>query len=209
MSRATPIDDDGNDALDEAVPKSSSSTSIKGQQKKKKEQKQKQTVRWRDLPRKGQLAILTLARLSEPVTQTSLQSYMFYQLRSFDPSLPSSAIASQIGVLQGCFTFAQFMTAFLWGRFSDNAAWGGGRKRVILIGLLGTGISCVGFGFSKSFVSAVVFRSVGGMLNGNVGVMKTMISEIIVEKKFQSRAFLLMPMCFNIGMRSLYLSPRM
>ena len=37
------------------------------------------------------------------------------------------------------------------------------------------------------------------MLNGNIGVMRTMISEIIREKKYQSRAFLLLPMTFNIG----------
>jgi MFS family permease len=56
------------------------------------------------------------------------------------------------------------------------------------------------------------------MLNGNVGVMRTMIAEIIEEKKYtevldppndhfanlnscryQSRAFLILPMCFNIG----------
>ncbi len=30
-------------------------------------------VGWRDLPQKGQLAVLTLARLSEPLVQTSLQ----------------------------------------------------------------------------------------------------------------------------------------
>jgi hypothetical protein len=29
--------------------------------------------------------------------------------------------------------------------------------------------------------------------------MRTMISEIIKEKKFQSRAFLLLPMTFNVG----------
>ena len=154
-------------------------------------------VRWRDLPKKGQLAILTLARLSEPLTQTSLQSYMFYQLRSFDPSLQDSAISSQVGILQGCFTFAQFVTAVIWGRISD-AEWGG-RKRVMVIGLLGTGISCVGFGFSRSFAWAVFFRMLGGTLNGNVGVLRTMISEIVKEKKFQTRAFLLLPMCFNIG----------
>ena len=161
-------------------------------------------VRWRDLPKKGQLAILTLARLSEPLTQTSLQSYMFYQLRSFDPSLEDSAISSQIGILQGCFTFAQFMTAILWGRISD-AQWAG-RKRVLLVGLLGTGVSSVGFGFSRSFAWAIFWRTLGGALNGNVGVMRTMISEIIKQKKFQSRAFLLLPMCFNIG-RYLLLPP--
>lgn len=154
-------------------------------------------VAWRDLPRKSQLALLTLARLSEPLTQTSLQAYMFYQLRSFDPSLPASTISAQAGMLQGSFTAAQFVTAILWGRMAD-AEWGG-RKRVLLIGLAGTGVSCVGFGFSRSFWQAMVCRTLGGALNGNVGVMRTMISEIIKEKRFQSRAFLLLPMCFNIG----------
>ena len=154
-------------------------------------------VSWRDLPKKSQLAVLTLARLSEPLTQTSLQTYMFYQLKSFNPSLPTSVISAQAGVLQSSFTAAQFVTAIMWGRMAD-AEWGG-RKRVLLIGLVGTGISCVGFGFSRTFWQAMVFRTLGGSLNGNVGVMRTMISEIIEEKRFQSRAFLLLPMCFNIG----------
>ena len=154
-------------------------------------------VTWRDLPNKSQLAILTLARLSEPLTQTSLQAYMFYQLKSFDPSLPTSTISAQAGMLQGSFTAAQFVTAIMWGRMADSE-WGG-RKRVLLIGLAGTGVSCVGFGFSRTFWQAMVCRTLGGALNGNVGVMRTMISEIIKEKRFQSRAFLLLPMCFNIG----------
>ena len=154
-------------------------------------------VAWSDLPKKKQLAILTMVRLSKPLTQTSLQAYMFYQLRSFDPSLPDSTISSQAGLLQGSFTVAQFATAMVWGRIADSEMVG--RKRVLLVGLLGTCILCVGFGFSRSFVQAAVFRTLRGALNGNVGVMRTMISEIIREEKFQSRAFLLLPICFNIG----------
>ena len=154
-------------------------------------------VAWSDLPNKKQLAILFMARLSEPLTQTSLQAYMFYQLRSFNTSLPDSTISAQAGLLQGSFTAAQFTTAMLWGRMADSEKVG--RKRVLLIGLLGTCVSCVGFGFSRSFIQAALFRIMGGALNGNVGVMRTMISEIVREKKFQSRAFLLLPMCFNIG----------
>lgn len=160
-----------------------------------------QAVSWTSLPRKGQLAILTLARLSEPLTQTSLQSYMFYQLKSFktaDGRAPSdSTVASQAGMLAAAFTGAQFLTAILWGRAADSELLG--RKRVILIGLLGTAIGSLGFGFSQSFAVAVFWRAVGGMLNGNMGVMRTMISEIVKEKKYQSRAFLLLPMTFNIG----------
>jgi MFS family permease len=154
-------------------------------------------VSWRSLPRKDQLFVLTLARLAEPLTQTSLSSYLFYQLQSFDPSLPDSTISYQAGIIQAAFPFAQFLTAMLWGRFADSSY--GGRKKVIYIGLLGTMMSIVGFGFSHSFFMAVAFRGAGGILNGNVGVMRTMISEIIKEKKFQSRAFLVLPMTFNIG----------
>lgn len=154
-------------------------------------------VSWRSLPRKDQLFVLTLARLSEPLTQTSLGSYLFYQLQSFDPSLPDSTISYQAGIIQAAFPFAQFLTAMLWGRFADSPH--GGRKKAICIGLLGTMCSILGFGFSHSFGMAVAFRLLGGVLNGNIGVMRTMISEIIKEKKYQSRAFLLLPMTFNIG----------
>ncbi|KAI9739792.1 MAG: hypothetical protein M1834_006513 [Cirrosporium novae-zelandiae] len=136
---------------------------------------------WSSLPHKGQLVILTLARLSEPLTDTSLQAYMFYQLKSFNPELPDSTISTRAGALQVCFTAAQFVTAVFWGRAADSERCG--RKRVLLIGLLGTCLSCVGFGFSRSFIQAAIFRSIGGALNGNVGVLRTMIAEIIKEKK--------------------------
>jgi MFS family permease len=61
---------------------------------------------------------------------------MIFQLKSFDESLPDAAIASQAGMLQASFTAAQFCSAMLWGRFSDHER--GGRKMVLLIGLIGT-----------------------------------------------------------------------
>ncbi|KAL7896588.1 major facilitator superfamily domain-containing protein [Trichoderma sp. SZMC 28014] len=157
----------------------------------------KRPVSWSELPRKDQLFIITMARMSEPLVQTSLQAYMFYQLKWFDPSLPDSTISSQAGVLHASFTASQFLTAMMWGRIADSKRVG--RKTVLLIGLLGTSISCLGFGFSTTFWQALLFRTVGGATNGNIGVMRTMISEIIREKKYQPRAFLLLPMTFNIG----------
>lgn len=122
---------------------------------KKKEQRQK-VVAWMDLPKKKQLAVVTIARLSEPLVQTSLQvgiqepslptcwyspltvpqSYLFYQLKWFDPSLPDSTISSQAGILSASFTATQFLTAMVWGRVADSPRVG--RKSVILIGLSGT-----------------------------------------------------------------------
>lgn len=81
--------------------------------------------------------------------------------------------------MQGCFALAQLSTAMLWGRVSDRY----GRKIVLFIGLSGTCISCVGFGLATTFWHAMIWRMLTGALNGNVGVMRTMISEIVREKK--------------------------
>lgn len=121
-----------------------------------------QEVAWSHLPKKGQLALLTLARLSEPLTQSSLRAYMFYQLKSFAPNLPDSTISSQAGILEGSFAAAQVLTAVLWGR-AAHSEWCG-RKTVKLIGLSGTCLSCVVYGFSTSFWQAVCFRALCGAL---------------------------------------------
>lgn len=155
-------------------------------------------VSWRELPKKDQLFVLTLARLAEPIVQAGLSSYMYFMIHSFDPSMSDAEVSSRAGFLNGSFNLAQCLTAVWWGRAADQA-WMG-RKNAILCGLAGALISSVGFGFSKSFATAVFFRALGGALNGNVGVMRTMISEIITERKYQPKSFLIMPLTFNVGM---------
>jgi len=163
-----------------------------------KSQSQKlEDVRWRDLPRKDQLLILVLARLAEPLAQTSMQAYIFYMLKSFDESLSDAAVASQTGFISGSFTLAQCVTAVWWGRMADKE-WVG-RKNVIVFGLMGTLMATIGIAFSRSLAALMFFRFMGGALNGNVGVMRTMISEIVKDRKYQPKAFLVLPVTFNIG----------
>lgn len=154
-------------------------------------------VTWMSLPRKKQLAILGLCRVFDFLQIASLQAYMFYQLKSFDQNLSDSDVSTQAGILQGAFTAAQFATAIPWGRVAD-AEWGG-RKFVLLVGLLGTSLSCLGVAFAKSFAQAVFWRSFGGAINGTVGIIRTAIAENVKEKKYHSRAFLILPIGFNIA----------
>lgn len=154
-------------------------------------------VSWMTLPRKSQLFILGLCRVFDFLQVASLQAYMFYQLKSFDETLPDSTISNQAGVLQGAFTAAQLATAIAWGRVAD-AHWGG-RKFVLLFGLIGTSLSCIGVAFSTTFAWAVFFRAFGGAVNGTVGIIRTMIAENIKDKRFQSRAFLILPISFNVA----------
>ena len=62
---------------------------------------------------------------------------MFFQLKSFDPSASGSTISTQAGIIVGAKTAAMCCTGMLWGRAADSE-WGG-RKLVLLIGLLSSG----------------------------------------------------------------------
>ena len=121
------------------------------------------------LPRKDQLTILFLARLVDFLQLASLQAYVFYQLKSMDKSLSDAQISQQAGLLQGCFTGAQVMTAMLWGKAAD-ASWCG-RKWVVILGLAGTAVSCIGYGFATTFFWAAFWRAFGGAVNGTVGIV--------------------------------------
>jgi MFS family permease len=121
-------------------------------------------VSWASLPHKDQLFILFFGRFVDFLQLASLQAYVFYQLRDMSPSLSDAEISEQAGLLQGCFTGAQVATAFLWGKAAD-ARWCG-RKNVLLIGLGGTALSCVGYGFATTFFWAAFWRMFGGAVNG-------------------------------------------
>lgn len=118
-----------------------------------------------------------------------------------------------------------------WSRLSDHV----GRKPVLLIGTAGLCISMLCFGLSKTFVTLVIrcenrffslcsspnilqSRCLVGMLNGNIGVMKSMMggqlheafAEYIMTSEHDhieltdstniAQGFSLMPIMWSAGM---------
>jgi MFS family permease len=92
------------------------------------------------------------------------------------------------GVVESVFSVAQLLTVFHWGSLSDRI----GRKPVLILvswltlarshlskadaqGCIGSSISAVAFGFSNSFWTLVITRSLNGMMNGNVAVLKSVM----------------------------------
>ncbi|KAI4722524.1 MFS general substrate transporter [Aureobasidium sp. EXF-10727] len=111
-----------------------------------------------------QLFVLALCRICEPIAFMSIFPYVYYMISSFHITNDEKQIALYAGMVTSAFAFAEFSTGVMWGRLSDKV----GRKPILLMGLAGTGISMIVFGFSPNLTTALVARALGGLLNGSI-----------------------------------------
>ncbi|KAJ5716802.1 hypothetical protein N7488_002448 [Penicillium malachiteum] len=79
------------------------------------------------------------------------------------------------GVLISAFSLAEALTGMFWGSLSDRL----GRKPVLLSGCFGTMLSLLLVGLAPNFWIALIGRALGGALNGNIGVIQTMVGELV------------------------------
>ena len=92
----------------------------------------------------------------------SIFPYAYYMVESFGVAKDPSHISFYVGMVTSAFAFAECATGVLWGRLSDRI----GRKKVLLGGMFGTGLSMLLFGFAKNLPMALIARALGGLLNG-------------------------------------------
>lgn len=142
-----------------------------------------------------QMVVLSLIRFSEPIAFTSLFPYVYFMIRDFHIAKTPADIATYSGYLAASFAFFQFFFCVQWGRASDKV----GRKRILMLGLAGTSVSMLIFGFSPNFYVAMFARSLMGTLNGNISVIRTSIGEIATERRHQGIAFSTLPLLWNLG----------
>ncbi|KAI9773134.1 MAG: hypothetical protein M1840_008255 [Geoglossum simile] len=104
-------------------------------------------------------------------------------------------VAFYAGVTSAVFSLCQCFTGVIWGRASDVY----GRKPAILLGLSCTMLTTILFGFSRSLTMAIVVRAFAGLGNGNVGIIRTTVAEMVPQKVLQPRAFSIMPLVWTVG----------
>ncbi|KAF8267053.1 major facilitator superfamily domain-containing protein [Lactarius quietus] len=126
----------------------------------------------------SQILILLLLLLSEPITSSSIRPYINQLVSELSVvGGDEKKVGYYAGLIVSLYFATQAVTVLQWNRLSDKV----GRKPVLLCGLLGTIVSSLLFGLSRSFWALVFSRCLNGMLNGNIGVMKSMMAELTDE----------------------------
>jgi MFS family permease len=109
--------------------------------------------------------------------------------------IPQADVGKWAGLCSATFALSQAAMGVQWGRFSDRY----GRKPAILFGLTTTAISLLVWGFSTSLPMAIAARAFAGAANGNVGILRTTVAELVPYKELQPVAFSIMPLVWNVG----------
>lgn len=125
----------------------------------------------------------------------SIFPYAYRMIETFNLTNDETQTSIYAGMLITAFAFAEFSTGVVWGRISDRI----GRKPVLIMGLVGTALSMICFGFSTNLWMAILSRALGGLLNGNVGVLQTTVAELVTKKEHQPRAYSIMPFVWCLG----------
>jgi MFS family permease len=112
--------------------------------------------------------------VAEPIALTSIFPYSWVMVREFHVGGPNDA-SFYAGILVAAFSLAEALTGMFWGGLSDRI----GRKPVLLTGCASTALSLLIVGFASSYRVALLGRIVGGALNGNIGVIQTMVGELV------------------------------
>src|ERR1700675_2509224 len=99
-----------------------------------------------------------------------------------------------IGIIVAAFTIAQFLSAPMWGRFSDRV----GRRPTLLIALGAAAIAYLIFGFAHSLFLLFLSRIVQGAGGGTVGVIQAYVADSTAPED-RARALGLLSATTNLG----------
>lgn len=144
---------------------------------------------------KLQIAILMLVALVEPIAAQSIYPYINQLVRELDiTGGDERKVGYYAGLIESLFFATQALTILEWNRASDRI----GRKPVLLLGIFGLSLSMLCFGLSRTLIGLILSRCISGALNGNVGVMKSMLGEL-TDSTNMARGFALMPIAWSLG----------
>ncbi|KAH9169238.1 MFS general substrate transporter [Lactarius sanguifluus] len=142
-----------------------------------------------------QISILLTAWLAESILNNSISPYLNQLVREL-PNVGGDArkVGYYTGIIVSLHYVANAATSFQWNRLSDHV----GRKPILLSCLMGTTLSILLFGLSRSFLALALSRCLHGALGGHTEVIKIMTAELTDETNV-AQGFSMLPMARSLG----------
>ncbi len=98
------------------------------------------------------------------------------------------------GLLFGIYAGMAALSGPLWGRLSDRI----GRKRALMMTLVGAGISYVVLGLAHSLLMVFIARALSGAMAGNVGVVMAAMADL-TPNEGRTKAMSMIGVSFGLG----------
>ncbi|PSS05526.1 hypothetical protein PHLCEN_2v3808 [Hermanssonia centrifuga] len=122
---------------------------------------------------KVQIGILLFFQLAEPITSQCIYPFINQLISELDiTGGDERKVGYYAGLIESLFFATEALFVLQWSRVSDYI----GRKPVLLTGMAGLSLSMICFGLSTTFIGLIMSRCLVGMLNGNIGVIKCMMT---------------------------------
>jgi MFS family permease len=143
----------------------------------------------------GQISLVFVSLIAEPISSVYILSFINQLIGELGiTGGDDRKIGYYAGLIESLFFVTQALTTWQWSRLSDFI----GRRPVILLGLLGLSVSNFAFGLSRTLGTLIISRCIAGILNGNVGVMKSMLGDL-TDHTNMAQVFAIIPATFCIG----------
>ena len=101
---------------------------------------------------------------------------------------------AEVGLIIASFSAMQFVFAPVWGRLSDRF----GRRPILLVGLVGSGVSYVIFALAETVAVLLVSRVAGGVMGANVAVAQAYVADATTGAR-RARGMGMIGAAFGIG----------
>ncbi|KAG8793986.1 hypothetical protein FRC12_000950 [Ceratobasidium sp. 428] len=146
-------------------------------------------------PLPKQLFVILCLCLAEPITSSVIYPFITELIATLGVTHGDDRkVGYYAGIIESIFFLTETCLILQYGRLSDRI----GRRPVVLLGLFGLAFSITSFGLAKTFVGLVVARALSGALNGNAGVIKSIVCEITDETN-RAQSFALLSVTWSAG----------
>ncbi|KIJ26674.1 hypothetical protein M422DRAFT_236419 [Sphaerobolus stellatus SS14] len=145
---------------------------------------------------KVQIAALLFVFLPESVTSTLIYPFVVQLVRSLHivKGRNPASVGYYTGLIESSFFLTEAIFVSIWAHLSDRV----GRKPILLFGSLGLVCALISFGYSTTLAGVLVSRAMQGVLNGNIGVARAMLTEL-TDSTNRDQAFSFTPVVWASG----------